>query len=404
MVYNRYIYIICVLIFTSCSSESGNDPAVLDTMQLEEGYVPHPQPDRMPHPDVEATELALIDYSSVLETMPKSLQLLHRFLNERNYEMNLSELNLHISSAHYFHAVSVDRNNLIILDEDSNRLIHYDVDRHHSISLAPKGRGPGDLLFSRHMQLFNKKIYVAMQGFRISVFNCEALPCEYERTISTDFNNYSVSPTDDYITVLGLYPFGREQDPDPENFNLPVIHQITHDGEIEQSFSSVYQHLAPIVREQMNSRGTIHSLPEFGVHVLVYNRFPYIYIYNEDTSLQEKYLLPGFKQGYYIYNEEDQRGRLLSGDYTSIMNSTKLDDEWILLQVRNREIDQNSGNERSRSTYRYSYYAFNLVSHRLYKIGEDNVNSIEEGRVIHITEHGLVIINEEDASLFWVSI
>ncbi len=397
----RYKILILLLLFTinSCKSENQYDQTVDGANVLEEGYTPHPEPERMPHPDIQAIELDLVDNDSALADMPENLQLLYHFLNDGNHNKHIQKLDLHVSSQASFHAASIDENTLIILDQRRNRLIQYSLGEDDFIELAPEGRGPGDILFTRDLQVFNNRIYIAMQGFRISIFNCETFPCEYERTISTDFNNYSVSPASNYVTVLGLYPFGREQDPDPENYNLPAVHIINREGDVKQSFSSVYRHMQPIIREQMNSRGTVISFPDRRSHFLLYSFFPYIYSYDNQGYLQNKYRLPNFQQGYYDYNEIERRGRFRHNDNSAITNATKLNNEWVILQIRNREdMYWNNG---LRGKHWYSYYAFNADSHELHKIGEDSIYNTGEGRAIYTTEHGLVI-NEGGTSLYWI--
>lgn len=383
----------------SCESSNDDSQTKFGPDTIEEGYVPHPHPDMMPHPDLVSSKLELLNASDHLDQLPASLQLLHEFLNTHN-QLSKNEMDLHVSSQFSFHVGSLNKDTLIILDQRRNRLIQYDLINHESVDLAPEGRGPGDLLYTREMQVFNNRIYVAMQGFRISIFNCEFNPCQYESTVSTEFNNYSISPTNDYISVLGLYPFGREQDPNPENNDLPTIYQIDYTGNVELTYSSVYRHDRPFVREKMNSNGAIRSFSNLDFHVLTFDRFPYIYLYDKDGRIHKKYEIPNFKVGYYDYNLEERSGQDRYNDNTSIAYTTKLNDDWILLQILNSKDMQI--NPRINGKQWYSYHAFDVRNQKLYKIGDDDEYSIGNGRSIYVTNRGL-LINQGGETLYWVS-
>ncbi|MBE9048538.1 hypothetical protein IQ255_29865 [Pleurocapsales cyanobacterium LEGE 10410] len=400
MIVKKFIFFnFLVFIIVACTSRVENEFSAEGANPLEKGYTPHPEHERMLYPDIEANELEILNIEDILDEVPENIQLLYDLLNNNSHHIT-KELDLILSSQHSFQAVSIDINTLIILDLERNRLIQYNISDNNYHILAPEGRGPGDLLFTRELQILNNQVYIAMQGFRISIFECEfELLCEYKRTIATNFNNYSLSPTDDYITVLGLYPFGREQDPNPAKFNVPSVHIVDSDGSIIRSFSQVYKHIQPIVREQMNSRGAIRSFPSLETHLLTFNLFPYIYLYDNNSNLKKKYRIPNFKQGYYDFNEDEMRGRFRLNDDSLINNTIKLNSTWVLFQIRNREgMIWNNGLQ---GRHWYTYYAFNVVSHKLYKIGEDSASNINEGRSIYITKHGL-LISEKGTSLYWI--
>lgn len=401
MDFHKISFLLSFLFLTVVSCESSEDDSqeISDPVPIEEGYVPHPHPDMMPHPDLMPTNLELRDASDYIDSFPESLQLLHQQLNT-NSQVSYNEMDLNVSSQFSLHVSSLNENTLIILDQGRNRLIQYDLINHESVDLAPEGRGPGDLLFSREMQLFNNRIYIGMQGFRISIFNCEFIPCQYESTVNTELNNYSISPTHDYISVLGLYPFGREQDPNPDNYDLPSIYQIDYTGNVELSYSSVYRHERPFVREIMNSHGAIRSFPNLGLHILTYDRFPYIYLYDEAGQIEKKYQIPNFKIRYYDYNIEDRSGQNRYINNTTIAYSKKLSDEWVLFQLLNRK-DLQPG-QRSKEKRWHTYLALNVRNQKLYKIGDDVEYSIGNGRSIYATTRGL-LINQGGETLYWVS-
>lgn len=407
MNYKIYSILIFLFIFASCSSDSFEltDESTVDgAAPYEEGAIPHPQPNMMPHADVEAVDLVLHEGSDILSDLPENLQLLHRYLNDENDQFDQRELSLYVSNEYHFHAASKDENTLVMLDERDDKLYQYDLLKDEYTDLAPKGRGPGDIMFTKEMQFYDNRAYIAMQGFRISVFDCQSDLCEYENTIETEFNTYSLAPEKDRLTILGLPPFGRDQDPDPENIDQHIIHQITKGGDIERSFSPVYKYHNPIIREAMNAGGKVRAFPKFDSVVLVQSLFPYIYIFNSETSLVEKYRIPDFQKGY--YDEIESTDGSISGRYrhnnnTNISHSTKIDDEWMLLQIRERR-DLYWEDRSLLGDEWFSYYAFNVDSRELYKIGEGEMKGVNENRTIHPTEHGLVV--NQQGTLSWVSL
>lgn len=394
------VFIFLVLLI-SCATDDGEDPTVDGAISLEEGFTPHPETDRMPHPETDARELKPVEDEDRLLSLPENLKRLYHLLHSDGSEEH-QKLTAMVSSIYGFHAASVDESSLIMLDSSSDRLIQYNLKESSYADLAPTGRGPGDIMFAREMQLFDRRVYVGMQGFRISVFDCRHDPCEYDSTITTDFNNYSVSPTGEELVVLGLPRFGHEQDPDPNNIDQSAIHILTDEGGVERSFSPVYQHIAPIVREQMNAQGTVRSFPELDSHIVMYNMFPYIYVYNNVGELTEKYRLPDFKQGYYDFDDDRQIGRFRHKDNSNIVNTSRFGDDWVFIQLRDRrglEWVEDHGLDGQQT---YTYYAFNVSSHDLYKIGEDDAVAVGENRAIFPVEQGLVI--NQQGTLKWVGI
>lgn len=407
MNYKLYSLLVFVIIFSSCSSESFEitpESMVDGAAPYEEGAIPHPQPDMMPHADVEAIDLVLIDGSEIISDLPENLQLLYSYLNDEKDQFNQKKLSLYVSNEYSFHVASKDESTLVMLDEKDNRFFQYDLQTDKYIDLAPRGRGPGDIMFTKEMQFHDNRAYIAMQGFRISVFDCHFEECEYDYTINSEFNSYSIAPEKDRLTILGLPPFGRDQDPDPENIDQHIIHQINNDGDVEHSYSPVYKHNNPLTREVMNAGGKIRAFPKSDSVVMVQSLFPYIYIFNSETSLVEKYRIPDFQIGYYdeIQNPDGSiRGRYRHNDNTNISHATKIDDEWMLLQMRERRdlywVDRTLHGDQW-----YSYYVFNMNSRELYKIGEDEKKNLSESRTIHVTENGLVV--NQQGILNWVSL
>jgi hypothetical protein len=385
------IYLSCFLIVLSaCTKSEEIDP----WDGIEEGFTPHPLAENMPHNDVSAVEVESLDFIEISNEAPDELRRLHSFLNGNHEEMRSVELSVFVSNLR-INAFSLSDNSLIIFDITKNKLLQYSLNNHRFLDLAPEGRGPGDLFFSREMNVDKYRLFIAMQGYRVSIFNCEAEVCEYETTIETPYNNYSISAEGEQIYILGLAPFGREQDPDPGNTDQYAIHQIDESGNIQHSFGPVYNHTAPMVRDVMNSSGSVRYFPKHRLVTVVYSRFPFIFIYDSDGNFLEKYRIPEFKQGYYDHNETTGTGISRGMDHTSIHSAKKIDDDWFLITVRN-----NIYGEEDRYAH-FDYYAFHIPTGQIYLTGRDQTYPFDEARVIHTTKSGLLL--NQQGTLYWIS-
>lgn len=307
--------------------------------------------------------------------------------------MRSVELNIFVSGLR-INAFSLSDNTLILFDISKNGLLQYSLNSHSFLDLVAEGRGPGDLLFSRELNVDGNRLYIAMQGFRVSTFICKSEICEYETTIETPYNNYSVTADGDQIFILGLAPFGREQDPDPGNTGQYAIHKIDESGNVQQSFGPVYRHRTPIVREQMNSSGSVRYFPKHQLVTVSYSRFPFIYIYDSDGGFLDKYRIPDFKQGYYDHNETTGTGISRGMDRSSIHAAKKIDDDWLLITLQNYISSEDNRFVQS------EFYTFHIPTRQLYLIGKDEVLPAREGRVIHTTRAGLLL--NQQGTLFWI--
>jgi hypothetical protein len=185
------------------------------------------------------------------------------------------------------------------MENHVNRFVLYDVESGEMTELAEEGRGPGDLMFTREMQLADGIAWIAMQGFRVSGFDCRGESCAHDRTIATQTNNYSVAVNGDELTILGLPPFGFEDSPGPDEIiSQHTLHRYSTDGDSLGMYSSVYQHRNPMVREEMSAQGMVRYDAENDRIVLMSKSLPFLYIYDSEELIR-KYRLPDFSPAYY---------------------------------------------------------------------------------------------------------
>lgn len=396
-----------ILLLISCTSQPGpNDPRPMgEAINVEEGHEAHPQSDRVPHADVRSDRLDINENITSVTNIPEQIELLHDILNG-DHDPERIELSLFYNNMHWLNIESLDQETLIIMEQFNNRLVQYDLTTGQITELAEEGRGPGDILFTREMQLFDQKLYIAMQGFRVSWFDCSTGLCEFENTIDTGVNNYSVARTIDGLTVLGLPPFGFEDSPGmDEEIRQFTLHQFTEEGEKTEMFSPVYSHNIPMIPERMSAEGFVRYHPETERTILVSRWLPYLYIYNSDSELEEKYRIPDFIQGYYNLIVDEQISYFRNDLPGSLIRSViPVDDQWLVIQITNRT-NLRGINKSSRPPYaeeydqHVKYYAFDMSADQLYMLGEDYYAD-EVPRLFYVADHGLVEATELKA--FWI--
>lgn len=394
--------ILIILLLISCTQKRTDNPPATD-----EGFIAHPIPRKMPHPDFETTELRAqpIEDIEAIQAFPESLKLLYEFLNHENAHSKQHDLDLLTSGD--IAIASLNQTYLMILDKSENMLWQYNLKTNEPNEISSQGRGPGDLIFSKDVTVYNNKVLVSMQGYKISVFNCSKGICEYEKTLKNELNNYSVTAAKQYFYVLGIPPFGRDQDPDPANTDQYTIHKFTHNGKLETSFSPVYRHRAPLVRDRMVAKGDINYFPDQTIVSATFSFFQNIYLYNDEGELKGKFEVSEFQQPYYAYkhNRGNFSGKLKYNDNSSILHTTKIGEKWLVLRVRERrDLEFISREEGFKGDEWYSYYAFDIDKTDLYKIGRDKEahQPLTGSQTVFPTDYGLVI--NKDSTISWLSI
>ncbi len=353
----------------------------------------HPEPDRIPYSDFTPELLQVNDLTSEeLDQFPESIRTFYNYLTG---SIEIDQNNqLDLLTTDRIDVVSKDHSTVLILERDNNRLLEYDLSDESYTVLASQGRGPGDILFAQELTFHDGKAYVAMQGFQISVFDCRQVICEYEKTIPTKHNNYSVSSNGEVLFYLGLAPFGGDNPHTSANQNL--IYKIDMDGNVQNSFMPVYNFKAPVVRDALSSGGKVRSLPDLGKTIVTIDHYPYLFIYDEEQELIEKYELPELIQPLYEYEERNDSGEWTSGEVyksnSKISELTVLDQKWLFMRIKEeRGVEFISLVDGFDGCEWHSYYLFDVEASKLYKVGDDVEFPIYQGRNIHVTKSGVVL-------------
>jgi len=359
---------------------------------IDNGYEPNPLLENLPHSDIEPSVIPLSEVMGVNPQWPKSFVLLMDYLRGVHDMLSFTNLTKFVGTIDDIHVISINNSTIVILDENKNRLIQYNIENHDYTELASEGTGPGDILFAKDLAFYDNNIFVSMQANRISKFDCHENPCFYKETIQTKFNNYSISPITDGLFVIGLSPI-RTVDNTSKDINNYSAHYLNNKGEIRNSFNNRYKHNSLLVKEAINSREYIRTSTGNSSIYIGFSLVPFIYRYSfNNYKLIEKILIPNYDQRFYDYNIKRRAGgRRSSIDYSILSYMDIFSNQWLVYQLKHYEASDNGTNNW------YSYYFMNIQDKSIYLLGKDEVNN----RSIFVTEHGLII--NQDGELFWVS-
>ncbi len=385
-------YTIIFSLLVSCTPDSNNQEITF-----------HPIDEKNPHSDVSAKELEVLDGSQYRDRLPENLQLLQKILSDESFIEDFKKLNILVSGR--VEVIGLGDSALLILDKQNDQLVQYDLHSENSIVVAGVGRGPGDLLFSQELSSYQDKVFVSMQGFRISIFICENERCAYEKTIMTNHNNYSLTANEQYIYYIGVDRIGHDDSPSPELSNQNIIYKIDYDGDLKHSFLPNYNFWAPVVRDQMTKGGKVRLFPELERIITTFEFLPYLYLHDTEGNLINKYMIPDFLQAYYRYeeqNESEWSGRLLYDSNTTISFTSTLNGSWLFIRLREQRDLVYLYMEGFEGTEWYTYYAFDVEKSKLYRIGDDShTDPYSGGRVINVLEQGLII--NENGRLYYIN-
>lgn len=393
---NRLICFYILILLISCTKETRNNEITV-----------HPIKEKIPHSDVEAEMLEVLDGGEYLDLLPENVQLLYRFLNDDTGIDDARELDL--LTTNRLDIAAVNDSTLLILEKDKNHLIQYNIKSDEYEVIANQGRGPGDLLFAHELSVYQNKAAIGMGLFQISVFTCDVGLCEYEKTIITEYNNYSLDLGEEHIYYLGVARFGYEDYPDPANTNQNLVHKVTYGGEDILSYLPIYNFRAPQVRDTMSKGGKVRLFSDFGTTVVTFDKFPYIYLHNTAGELTAVYEIPGLVQEPYYRYEEDKGGGWRATttyndwDYSRISYTTKINSRWLLMRIMEaRGITLVAMGEPFDGTHRQTYYAFDVDQKKFYKIGDDKTVPVGASQSIYMINQGLII--NDDGKLFLVEL
>jgi len=390
---------VLLLFFIACfyfSCNSSNNDSSSTTVR-------HPVEEKIPHYNRDHILINSSDSFEKLKEKPGELVLLNQYLQEPE-NIILERLEVEVGSPFpAFNVVAVDKNRLVILDDNRNELLEFNIINKKATTIAEFGRGPGDVQFPLEMVIHDEMIYVLRQDMYISIFDCMNEPCTFKDVISLEFNPASLTFSDDNFAILGTKFESQTSDTETEKApqNSQPIHLIDHSGNQFASFGSMYDvdgHWM-LIRPFVMS-GDIRFASVENVYSLTFKRFPFVYIYDqEDHSLTESYKLSDFLLGKQSYWPDERRLRNPEDDYTIIKNIQIYEEHLLLIETETKT------NYRITETSilwdrKFDYYILDLTTKKDYYLGNYEYKAEEPGKRVFLTGLGIVIYDEKEGALF----
>lgn len=347
-----------------------------------DGTVVHPIADSIPYYGQSHIPIDTSHSIDELEDPTEPIAALADYLDDPE-AFGHQELDVFVNNAFDFHVTSVGEDRLVMLDTRENRLLEYNLGSDEGTQLADEGQGPGDVEYAEDMAREGRYIYVAMNFGRVARFDCEPVPCEFDREINLGFRIRSVAPVDD--STLAVLVAGFEEEKDDE-FEEGPVRLVDREGRARRSLGTAYQSEHPLVRTRFTQDAMVRYSNTSDLFVIAYRDLPVLYAYDASGELRDTYGIEFFIPTFAEHNVErgsmsidNRQGR------SDVWNVIALDEEFHMVRVQTGEVN---------GEHRVDYYAVNFNEGQSYHVGRWNR---EEGYIFP-TDLGFVLNDRGDLS------
>jgi len=362
-----------VLFFAACSNEEESQS---------ERVVMHPIEKNIPHYD---SDHIVVDRSDrVFENLNNftDLEGLTAFLTDTGSFQQVP-LDVQISDGFYLKMVSVGEDRLVMLDTDNNFLTEYNLKSNSAVRLAQRGRGPGDIFFSRELIKKGTDIFVVMEDGRITQFDCTQSPCEDKETKRLEQKSpKSLAMTGNGMAVMSI-PANLGGNPEAgENGENKAVTVFDRSQNQVATFGETYDTGGHwMLMEPLVGKGYIRYHPEEEVFILAYRRFPFLYVYNSEYELQQTYKISPFTIGKQAYEPETGKRTIVREDHDAINDIDILESGGVLVKIK-KSTDQRASGGRWIWDEEISYYVIDLANRESFYVGS---RQLENSAGLHFT-------------------
>lgn len=360
-----FLFYCSFILQTSCSSNE--EPAG--------SVVEHPIPELIPHHDRNHIPINRDNSFEELTDPSETLILLRSHLEDPD-RMVAEPLELTVNDLQSLKIVEVGRGRLLFLDTDNDRLIEYKLSNDASELIAGFGRGPRELQHSIDMELVGDDLYVARRDMRLSRFNCSSAPCVYDTTMILDVQPISISLAQNGLAMTtGSIIRGGDELVQDSYINSPAVQIIDmNDGQLLESFGSVYNTRFMMVLERFKRTGLVAYLPKHKRYIWASSWFPYLYVYNENFEFEQSYKLENHIQNTFEFFPDEQKRSFKGNDYT-LISKLKIIGEARILLVTTTQTKREEEQGEVIYDYSYDYYVIDLLNGNPTYLGTDKNNS-----------------------------
>ncbi len=267
--------------------------------------------------------------------------------------------------------------------------------------VAPRGEGPGELMFPTDLAVQGSEVYVSMGTMRIATFTCEGTSCTHHGDVRTQFQPTQIEVSGDRFATTGQLPLRGETEIDALD---GAIHHVDSAGALVESFGDPYQTNTWMVNAHFARHNRLTVLDD-GSYAIHYDAIPRLYTYGSDLTLRHVVEVEDFLQPTFVYEDgirsvyqEDDHSRMqqlntIVGDIAFLSTST------MQLSVPSESIETGdevqltydyflvgatsgcaSHFEREEITGEYGesyYFRWVPTKHHLLRIGEGSVHLVE---------------------------
>lgn len=359
----------------------------------------HPLNESIPYQETDYIKISTESNSEELNNMPDKLLLFKKYFHTPN-DLSFKKLRMEVGSHSNLMGISLT-SRLILLDGAQQRLIEYDLKKDSTTIIAEFGRGPGDIAHAKDIIKYDELIHVGMQDMRVSEFDCSIVPCNYSKTVKLErISPYSIDRNDSIFVVLGSSPVTGSTDTNSDELSYKPIFKFNQQGEKINSFGKTYDTKGHWMLLRPFTEGIIRYSPDLQNYLLAYHRLPYLYIYDSDYNLKDKYFFPTFILGKQKYWPEVGKLNIVMENH-SIIKKVKFIYESLVLVEMETKVNMKKTETAFVWDRKADFYVIDLDSKRGYILGTIDFTQESAPQAIYYMDHGLMTY--KSGSIYWHS-
>jgi len=380
-----FITIMILFLIISCGkSQNKGGKAVL-----------HPAMSSIPYDDHSHIPVSKINSQGVEDKKQFGLK---KYLQNQNDDSGI-KLDVQTMGPTQLFVESIDESRIVILDAGNHRMIEYNLENNKASVIATFGRGPGSISNVQDMTLKRSTLYVAMQGARLSTFDCSLAQCSYIKEIFLEeISPFSADVNDEQVAALGMKPVSGQTSGNDALHFIPV-HLFDNDGKLLKSGGESYDTKGNWMLVRPFTEGIIRFLPENRGYLVAYHRLPYLFVYDTDLNLVESFEFEDFILGKQEYFPEEGRLNIVREDHSLLKNVRFSGSEAVIVEIETRK-------NIIRAERRYvwdqksDFYRVYLDDKRYEFLGDVVFGETDSRQAVLLTDHGIIEANSDD--LRWI--
>lgn len=316
------------------------------------------------------------------------VKFLVKYLKNPNSLVNKSKIPISIGDPDDLLIASIN-DRVLILDTNENTLWEYSVSKKIVKKIASYGRGPGGLSSATDIFIEHKSLYISMSGARVSKFNCRNFPCKFKEELKMgNMIIYSFAKKDSSFALLGSSPVTEGSN---EELSDKPIHIYDLKGSRVKDFGKMYDTNNQWMLRRPFLQGKIEYDRDIDNYVLTYQRFPYIYVYDNNLKITDIFKINDFLIGKQKFWPRKGRLQIVMEDHSIVKNIKSLDGGDILVTIETKKNQRVEDNIFVWDKY-YDFYIVNINKKKYKYLGgstNDNIIKYFKSGVLKIDDNSI---------------